>query len=102
MTIAPEREAAPGSPGPGGPGPVGRTQSVGERRRSPSRLRATDVYALLGAAAAALSLTGLMFTRLLPFSGVVGFLVVEHGTTDAMFNFPQDSRTSDYVNDRFG
>ncbi|MFD3486246.1 phosphate ABC transporter ATP-binding protein [Streptomyces sp. NPDC058665] len=29
-------------------------------------------------------------------------VIVEHGTTDAMFNFPQDSRTSDYVNGRFG
>ncbi|MFI6084824.1 phosphate ABC transporter permease PstA [Streptomyces sp. NPDC051217] len=78
MTIAPERPAAPGSPGPGGPGPAGRAPSVGERRRAPSRLRASDVYALLGAAAAALSLAGLMFTRLLPFSGAVGFLVVAY------------------------
>lgn len=29
-------------------------------------------------------------------------VIVEHGTTDAMFNSPQDSRTSDYVNGRFG
>jgi phosphate transport system ATP-binding protein len=28
--------------------------------------------------------------------------VVEHGTTDAMFNNPQDPRTTDYVNGRFG
>ncbi|WP_329380342.1 phosphate ABC transporter permease PstA [Streptomyces sp. NBC_01716] len=73
MTIAPERPAAPGTPG-----PPPRAPSVGEERRSPSRLRATDVYALLGAAAAALSLTGLLFTRLLPFSGAVGFLVVAY------------------------
>ncbi|MGW1759306.1 phosphate ABC transporter ATP-binding protein [Streptomyces mirabilis] len=28
--------------------------------------------------------------------------IVEHGTTDAMFNDPQDPRTTDYVNGRFG
>ena len=28
--------------------------------------------------------------------------IVEHGPTDAMFNSPQDSRTYDYVNGRFG
>ncbi|WP_328371983.1 phosphate ABC transporter ATP-binding protein [Streptomyces sp. NBC_00445] len=29
-------------------------------------------------------------------------VIVEHGTTDAMFNSPQDQRTTDYVNGRFG
>ena len=29
-------------------------------------------------------------------------VIVEHGPTDAMFNAPQDQRTSDYVNGRFG
>jgi phosphate transport system ATP-binding protein len=33
--------------------------------------------------------------------GTPGF-IVEHGATDAMFNSPQDSRTYDYVNGRFG
>ena len=33
--------------------------------------------------------------------GTPGF-IVEHGPTDAMFNSPQDSRTYDYVNGRFG
>jgi phosphate transport system ATP-binding protein len=28
--------------------------------------------------------------------------IVEHGPTDAMFNSPQDPRTADYVNGRFG
>ncbi|MCO4236206.1 MULTISPECIES: phosphate ABC transporter ATP-binding protein [Pseudarthrobacter] len=28
--------------------------------------------------------------------------IVEHGPTDAMFQYPQDQRTSDYVNGRFG
>ena len=29
-------------------------------------------------------------------------IIVEHGPTDAMFNSPQDQRTNDYVNGRFG
>ncbi|MFE2064568.1 phosphate ABC transporter ATP-binding protein PstB [Streptomyces sp. NPDC059467] len=29
-------------------------------------------------------------------------VIVEHGDTDAMFDSPQDERTSDYVNGRFG
>ncbi|MFE6177299.1 phosphate ABC transporter ATP-binding protein [Streptomyces sp. NPDC056464] len=29
-------------------------------------------------------------------------VIVEHGDTEAMFNLPQDERTSDYVNGRFG
>ena len=29
-------------------------------------------------------------------------VIVEHGDTQAMFNSPQDERTSDYVNGRFG
>jgi len=33
--------------------------------------------------------------------GTPGY-VIEHGPTDAMFNEPQDARTSDYVNGRFG
>jgi len=33
--------------------------------------------------------------------GAPGY-IVEHGPTDAMFNSPQDPRTADYVNGRFG
>jgi phosphate transport system ATP-binding protein len=33
--------------------------------------------------------------------GAPGY-IVEHGATDAMFNSPQDPRTSDYVHGRFG
>ncbi|MFD3665138.1 phosphate ABC transporter permease PstA [Streptomyces sp. NPDC058659] len=71
MTIAPERprlspSAAPAPP----PGP--------ERRRSTGSLRSTDVYAVLGAAAASLALTWLLFARLLPFSGAVGFVLVAY------------------------
>ena len=29
-------------------------------------------------------------------------VIVEHGPTDAMFGSPQDPRTADYVNGRFG
>jgi phosphate transport system ATP-binding protein len=29
-------------------------------------------------------------------------VIVEHGPTDAMFERPQDPRTHDYVNGRFG
>jgi phosphate transport system ATP-binding protein len=29
-------------------------------------------------------------------------VIVEHGSTEAMFNSPQDPRTSDYVEGRFG
>jgi len=29
-------------------------------------------------------------------------VIVEHGPTDAIFDNPQDQRTSDYVNGRFG
>jgi phosphate transport system ATP-binding protein len=29
-------------------------------------------------------------------------VIVEYGDTEAMFSFPQDQRTTDYVNGRFG
>ncbi|MDV5147956.1 phosphate ABC transporter permease PstA [Streptomyces sp. SBC-4] len=76
MTLAPERPrlsppAAPPPPSPSSsPGP--------ERRRSTGSLRSTDVYAVLGAAAASLALTWLLFARLLPFSGAVGFVLVAY------------------------
>ncbi|SFC23483.1 phosphate ABC transporter permease PstA [Streptomyces aidingensis] len=47
------------------------------RRRTGTR-RATDVYALLGAAVAALCVTLLLFTRLTGFSGLIGFLVTAY------------------------
>ncbi|WP_203674497.1 phosphate ABC transporter permease PstA [Streptomyces sp. SID13666] len=50
-----------------------------EPRRRLALLRATDVYAVLGAAAASLSITALLFTRLLPFSGGLGFTLVAYG-----------------------
>ncbi|MHB9859519.1 phosphate ABC transporter permease PstA [Streptomyces sp. YIM S03343] len=50
----------------------------GERRRALRQLRAGDVYAVVGAALAALALTWVMFTRLLPFDGAIGFTVVAY------------------------
>ncbi|GAA3858550.1 phosphate ABC transporter permease PstA [Streptomyces lacrimifluminis] len=50
----------------------------GESRRNLSTLRATDVYAMAGAAAASLAITWVMFDRLLPFNGVLGFLVIAY------------------------
>jgi len=47
-----------------------------EPRRATGGARRTDVFAALGAAWAALSLTALLFTRLTPFDGVLGFAVV--------------------------
>ncbi|ALO10628.1 ABC-type phosphate transporter, permease subunit [Streptomyces venezuelae] len=72
MTIAPERppQSPPAAPPPPPPGP--------ERRRRTGSLRSTDVYAVLGAAAASLALTWLLFARLLPFSGTVGFVLVAY------------------------
>ncbi|SHI02600.1 phosphate ABC transporter permease PstA [Streptomyces sp. 3214.6] len=49
-----------------------------DSRRNLSTLHATDVYALLGAGAAALAVTWLMFERLLPFNGTLGFLVIAY------------------------
>ncbi|MFI8255455.1 phosphate ABC transporter permease PstA [Streptomyces filamentosus] len=59
--------------------PAGRPEPAGpERRRATGAVRASDVYAVLGAAAAALALTWLLFARLLPFSGTVGFVLVAY------------------------
>jgi phosphate transport system permease protein len=47
-----------------------------QQRRIVSQHRETDRLALIGAAAAAASLTWLLFTQIAPFSGAVGWLVV--------------------------
>ncbi|MCX5400352.1 phosphate ABC transporter permease PstA [Streptomyces sp. NBC_00102] len=86
MTLAPEAPRATGGadPAPGAaprtflPGPARTKDPAGERRRALSPLRASDLYALLGAAAGSLSLTWLVFARLTPFNGVVGFVVVAY------------------------
>ncbi|GAA2128283.1 phosphate ABC transporter permease PstA [Streptomyces synnematoformans] len=58
-----------------GPEAARRTRGP-EERRSTATLRATDAYAVLGAAAASLSVTGLLFTRLAPFTGALAFVVI--------------------------
>jgi phosphate transport system permease protein len=80
VETVPPSGAAPDAPRGTAPG-AGRTTvpevraASTERRRSTSTLRATDLYALTGAAASSLSLTWLFFTRLAPFSGGLGFVV---------------------------
>jgi len=56
-----------------------------EVRRRPTDRTAEDVYALVGAAAGALGLVWLVFERLLPLSGVVGFWVCWYVTFVAMY-----------------
>ena len=51
-------------------------QARDEKRRSTSTLRATDLLAAAGAAAASLSLSILLFTQFAPFDGKLGFVVV--------------------------
>jgi len=48
----------------------------GQQRRPLGTIRLPDVLALVGALAAALSTTGVLWTQVSPFSGVVGYLVV--------------------------
>lgn len=56
-----------------------------ERRRSTGQLRRTDLYAILGALLASASLTLLLFTVLLPFTGAIGFVVVAYGGFLALY-----------------
>ncbi|MET8983742.1 phosphate ABC transporter permease PstA [Streptomyces sp. NPDC004539] len=79
MTLAPEAPEAPQAPPrTTRPGPARTADGAGERRRKLTPLRAIDVYAALGAAAASLALTWVMFGRLLPFDGAVGFVVTAY------------------------
>ncbi|MGW0870178.1 phosphate ABC transporter permease PstA [Streptomyces sp. NPDC002740] len=71
-TVLPARRSAPSTRG------ASHGASRGESRRNLSTLRASDVYALLGAGAAALAVTWLMFDRLLPFDGTLGFVVLAY------------------------
>lgn len=60
----------------------GRTPAPGEQaRRRVGLLRSSDVFALIGALAASLSATGLMWTQLSPFTGALGYVI----TTWALF-----------------
>ncbi|MET8785330.1 MULTISPECIES: phosphate ABC transporter permease PstA [unclassified Streptomyces] len=56
----------------------GRSRPRTESRRNLATLRATDVYAMLGAAAASLCITWLLFDRMLPFNGALGFVVIAY------------------------
>ncbi|MFG2945064.1 phosphate ABC transporter permease PstA [Streptomyces adustus] len=96
MTVT-AAQSPPGDPGPGtGPSPAappkppvpgtslparrpgGGPARPAQQRRNLSTLRATDVYAMVGAGAASLALTWVMFDRLLPFNGALGFLLVAY------------------------
>jgi phosphate transport system permease protein len=46
-----------------------------QRRRRTGVIRGTDLLAMLGAFAAALTTTGLLWTQLSPFTGIVGYVV---------------------------
>lgn len=59
-------------------GPAAHRVTRTEARRNLSTLRASDVYAMVGAGAAALALTWLMFDRLLPFNGALGFVTIAY------------------------
>lgn len=56
--------------------PTGPPERPLEVRRQTSGIRESDIWALLGAAAAALSLTALVFQVFAPLSGILGFFVV--------------------------
>ncbi|GGJ21191.1 phosphate ABC transporter permease PstA [Streptomyces brasiliensis] len=65
-----------------------------ESRRNLATLRATDVYAMLAAAAASLCITWLLFDRMLPFNGALGFVVVSYalflGVYALLVSFDED------------
>lgn len=54
------------------------TPPAPEVLRSTSSVRRSDVLALVGAVAAATAITTLVFTRLAPFDGLIGFVVVDY------------------------
>ena len=56
------------------PGPP--DKAAEERVRATRSVRRTDVFAVIGAGAASLSITALLFTQLLPFDGPVGFVLI--------------------------
>ncbi|MCX5214898.1 phosphate ABC transporter permease PstA [Kitasatospora sp. NBC_00240] len=49
--------------------------TISQQRRRPGRRRATDHYAFWGSLAAAVALSALLFQRIAPFSGGIGFVV---------------------------
>ena len=82
MTAVDTRPSLPvtETPAPGGttlppPVPPG---SPEEPRRSTVILRTSDLFALVGAMAAAVAITFLLFTQLLPIGGALGFVVIAY------------------------
>ncbi|MFJ6196618.1 phosphate ABC transporter permease PstA [Micromonospora sp. NPDC092111] len=74
-TVPPPVESP--APGPATTIPVRTAGPAGpEPRRSTAGVRRTDVLSLLGAGAAAVALTVLVYTRLAPFDGPLGFVVL--------------------------
>jgi phosphate transport system permease protein len=65
--------------------------------RSLTQVRLSDVLALVGAAVASLALTSLLFTRLLPWSGALGMVVVFYaiflGVYAVLCSFSEDGAT---------
>ncbi|MGH3933286.1 MAG: phosphate ABC transporter permease PstA [Pseudonocardiaceae bacterium] len=72
MTTVTEISAAPPPHSEGATAPQEIRRAVGARRRS-------DVVAAVGAGAASLSLTALLFTQIAPLSGVAVFVIVAYG-----------------------
>lgn len=77
------------------PGAVSRTYRPGldgrvhatrpETRRNLSRVRREDVYRLVGSAAAAIALTAVLFTQVLPFQGALAFVLVAYALFLVLF-----------------
>ncbi|MEU3185455.1 phosphate ABC transporter permease PstA [Streptomyces sp. NPDC006923] len=80
------------------PGALPRSpEPVAERRRALARGRASDTFALLGAGASAVGVAALLFGRLLPWNGVIGFLLVAYtlflGLYALLVSFDEDGPT---------
>jgi phosphate transport system permease protein len=58
--------------------PVPADSGQPERRRRTSAIRRSDLLAVLGALAGGLSFTAVLFTRLAPFDGLIGFVLVAY------------------------
>ncbi len=60
---------------------------VPERRRQVRGARDTDVYAAVGAAVSAVSLSALLFTAITPWDGLLGFVFVAYVFFLAIYGF---------------